>query len=219
MNDTAYAPEAESYTQQNTDGPDVSRRNVLKAVGGAAAVSLAGCLTPGQEEEHHEDGHDDGHEGDGHGHDHDEGDYTEPQPSAEVGMVSEDGQHYTPHLVWIEEGGTVTWHNESGAHTATAYSEANDRPSRIPDEEYSWDSGTLTEEGATYEKTFDEAGVYDYLCTPHEGVGMVGTVLVGRPDPHDQPGLEEPQAELPEAARKELEELNAMVNEKLGHGH
>lgn len=75
-------------------------------------------------ESHGEDeGHDqnDGH--DEHGgthHDHVEP-IDHPVQYAEVGMVTNDGHHFEPHLVWIEVGGTVTWANESGSYTTTAY--------------------------------------------------------------------------------------------------
>lgn len=160
---------------------------------------------------------------DGQGHEHEHDHETEgpdrPAEAAEVAMVSEDGHHFEPHLVWIEAGGTVTWTLESGAHTTTAYHADADRPQRIPDGAAGWDSGTIAEAGRTYERTFEDEGVYDYFCRPHEGMGMVGSVVVGEPDPHEQPGLEPPQETLPEAARTVLEELNEAANEALGHTH
>ena len=47
----------------------------------------------------------------------------------------------------------------------------------------------------------------------------VWTVIVGEPDAHDQPALEEPQSSLPEGARAELATLGDKVNEALGHTH
>jgi plastocyanin len=32
--------------------------------------------------------------------------------------------------------------------------------------------------GQTFTKTFDQPGVYRYVCTPHERNGMIGTVIV-----------------------------------------
>ncbi len=29
-----------------------------------------------------------------------------------------------------------------------------------------------------FSRTFDEPGTYRYICIPHEGAGMVGTVVV-----------------------------------------
>lgn len=62
--------------------------------------------------------------------------------------------------------------------------------------------------------TFDETGVYDYYCTPHTGHGMVGTVIVGDPDPDsDELGLSEPVQDGDEGAA--LESLNARTRDQL----
>ncbi|MFC6765650.1 plastocyanin/azurin family copper-binding protein [Natrinema soli] len=152
-------------------------------------------------------------------HSHD-GDAPEsPSENADVAMVSNDGHHFDPHLVWIEPGGTVTWTLQSGSHTTTAYHSGAEKPQRIPDDTDGWDSGILDEKGQTFEHTFDGEGVYDYFCQPHEGMGMVGSVIVGEPDPHEQPALEAPQEALPEEAREGVERLNQTANETLGHTH
>ncbi|MFB6295910.1 MAG: plastocyanin/azurin family copper-binding protein [Halobacteriales archaeon] len=144
----------------------------------------------------------------------------EPSETAEVLLATESQEyHFKPHLVWVKPGGTVTWRLESGSHDVVAYHPDNDRPRRIPEEAEPWNSKLLSEEGTTFEYTFETEGVYDYYCTPHESLGMVGTVIVGDPDPHDQPALEEPQSSLPEGARAELEDLAASVDEILGHTH
>lgn len=216
-----------------------TRRQVLGTAGTIATIGLAGCLgapgggeestptatptetktpTPAEESGHHEeDEHhtEEGHEEDG-GHGADG-----PAEHVEVEMLSNDtGHHFHPHVAWVEVGGTVTWTLDSGVHTTAAYHPDNgDRPQRIPDGADPWDSGTVAEEGATFEVTFDTEGVYDYYCAPHEATGMLGSVIVGEPDAHDQPGLAEPQSGLPDGAQSKLTELNEMVNKKLGHTH
>lgn len=216
----------------------LSRRRVL-ALSGTTIATLAGCTGAGgssdestntterqtttTESGHHgdetattESGHDE--EG-GHGHS-EEGGVGEPTEHASVKMVTNDhGTHFSPHVVWVKPGGTVTWTNESGAHTVTAYAPANDKPQRIPSDAEAFDSGTLSEEGATYEVTFETPGVYDYYCVPHETTGMVGSVIVGKPDAHGQPGLKEPQDSLPATAQEKLHALNEKVNKALGHTH
>ncbi|MDX1747571.1 MAG: plastocyanin/azurin family copper-binding protein [Halobacteriales archaeon] len=134
-------------------------------------------------------------------------------------QTTDTGEHFHPHVAWVEPGGTVTFVNESGTHTATAYHPDNDKPQRIPDGAASFDSGLLTEEGATWEHTFETEGVYDIYCAPHEQLGMIGTVLVGEPDPHDQPGLAEPQSEMSDAVATKIQSLNSQVNTMLGHDH
>lgn len=171
---------------------DVSRRTLLKAGGAAGAAGIAGIG---------------GYVGARLLHDG-------PQPEAEVAMVTDYSDHasfYQPQLVWIEEGGTVTWTNESGVHNATAYHPDNDRPLRIPEEAEPWRSPI----GEDYTHTFEEKGVYDYFCEPHEGLGMVGTVIVGYPDPDKEPGLAEPEEEIYREAREELRELNRQAIDNL----
>lgn len=169
-------------------------------------------------EEHHEpdahhDEEEDAHEEGGHG-------VEGPAEHVEVAMQStSDGEHFHPHVAWVEVGGTVTFVNESGTHTATAYHPENDKPNRIPEGAAAFDSGLLTEEGATFEHTFDTEGVYDVYCAPHEELGMIGSVLVGRPDPHDQPGLAEPGSDMSEPVATKIESLNGQVDRMLGHEH
>lgn len=171
-----------------------------------------------EESEHHDE--ETTHEEDEHGHDHDEGTPEEPSETAEVVLATEGQEyHFKPHLVWIEPGGTVTWRLESGSHDAVAYHPDNDKPLRMPQEAEPWNIELLSEEGTTAEHTFETEGVYDYYCTPHENLGMVGTVIVGHPDAHEQPALEDPQSSLPEGARTELGDLADNVKEVLGHTH
>jgi plastocyanin len=132
-------------------------------------------------------------------------------------MVSTSGgdQIFDPEVVWLEPGGTVTFVLESGTHSATAYAEANDKPSRIPDGAEAFDSGILTEQGAEFQHTFETEGVYDYFCLPHEALGMIGTVVVGSPSPDGQPGLAPPQDSLPGDAPGAIERLNETVRGQL----
>ena len=150
------------------------------------------------------------------------GEHHENTESAEsnvhtVRMVSEDGEfHFEPHVVRVQPGDTVRWVLESGRHSTTSYVSSNDKPLRIPENADGWDSGTLSEAGATFEKTFRVEGVYDYFCVPHEGVGMVGTVVVG--NAQAGPGLAEPQSELPDEAQAKIRELNASVQNPQSEG-
>lgn len=207
----------------------------LGAPVGASTQADSDTPTTGSDEEsHHED---DGHheteqheEGDhhehsptehesGHGHAHDEG-VTPASDAATVRMTTTDsGEHFEPHVTWVNPGGTVTFVNESGTHTATAYHPDNDKPLLMPEDAESFDSGLLTEAGAEFERTFDTPGVYHFYCEPHEALGMLGSVIVGEPDAHGQPALEEVPSSLPETAQEKLEHLNEKCNEALGHDH
>jgi plastocyanin len=84
---------------------------------------------------------------------------------------------FTPAVVWVEPGTTLTWNIEGSSHSVTAYHEDNDKPHRVPEDAPAFDSGVL-EAGETFEHTFETPGVHDYYCTPHESLGMVGLVVV-----------------------------------------
>ncbi|MEF8842362.1 MAG: plastocyanin/azurin family copper-binding protein [Haloarculaceae archaeon] len=93
-----------------------------------------------------------------------------------VSMVTEGSEYYfDPIGLAVEPGDTVEWVIESGSHSSTSYDD------RIPEGAKPWDSGVLSEEGATFRQTFETEGTYDYFCTPHKTLGMVGRVVVGEP--------------------------------------
>jgi len=85
---------------------------------------------------------------------------------------------FTPAVVWVEPGTTLTWEIEGADHSVTAYHSDNDKPKRVPEGAPGYDSGVLSA-GETYERTFETEGVHNYYCTPHESLGMVGIVVVG----------------------------------------
>lgn len=170
-----------------------------------------------EEDGHHE--HSPTEHESGHGHDHD-APVTPATDSATVDMSSTSaGEHFEPHVTWVNPGGTVTWVNASGMHSATAYHPDNDKPLLMPEDAAAFDSGLLSETGAEFSHTFDTVGIYHVYCSPHESLGMLGSVIVGEPDPHDQPALEEVPSSLPERAQQKLEHLNEKCNEALGHEH
>jgi plastocyanin len=75
---------------------------------------------------------------------------------------------FAPQIVRIEPGATVAWANEGRAmHDVT-------------DDAGAWTSGPIARDG-TFERTFDEPGLYPYFCSLHgtPGAGMIGTVVVG----------------------------------------
>lgn len=116
---------------------------------------------------------------------------------------------FFPDRLRIKPGDKVTWVLQSSGHTATAYHPKNFNlyQARIPEGADPWDSGLLTQKGANFSLTFKDEGVYNYFCRPHESIGMVGVIVVGKPI--YGPGLAPPQAELPPLARQKLEELIA----------
>jgi len=122
---------------------------------------------------------------------------------------------FEPRLAHVAVGGTVVWRLESGSHDTVAYHPDTYGPARIPPSAEPWASEKLSSVGETFERTFDAAGVYDYVdteavCVAHEVVGNVGRVVVGWPDydPEAQPALRPPQEELPSIAQTKIEDLN-----------
>ncbi|OYR43289.1 halocyanin domain-containing protein [Halorubrum sp. Hd13] len=101
-------------------------------------------------------------------------DYTgQDEVTVDVGAVN--GLRFGPAAILIDPGTTVVWEwtGEGGAHNVVA-------------EDGTFDSGeTVSEAGTTFEYTFDDASdgdTFNYLCVPHEAVGMKGSVAVGSVD-------------------------------------
>ncbi|MFB6153241.1 MAG: plastocyanin/azurin family copper-binding protein [Halodesulfurarchaeum sp.] len=118
--------------------------------------------------------------------------------SHNVGMYTEGGAYYfDPIGLFVEPGDTVSWVIKSGVHTTTSYSPSNPGATvqLIPDEAKPWNSGTLTQQGASYEYTFEVPGTYDYYCIPHKSLGMVGRIVCG------EPGGPAEQASIPSSDR------------------
>ncbi len=131
---------------------------------------------------------------------------------------------FDPIGVHIEPGQTVRWVVQSNVHTTTAYHPRNDHHSlRIPDRAEPWDSHFLVNPGSHFEVTLPVPGVYDYFCMPHELVGMVGRIVVGRPGgpgalPFDyftgRPGTAEWKP-VPPAAQKAFPSVSAIMRQRV----
>lgn len=99
-------------------------------------------------------------------------------------MATDGGNYYfDPIGLSVDAGETVTFEIKSGSHSATAYKEGTGPATvtRIPDGAKAFNSEILSEQGATYEHTFETEGTYDYFCIPHKSLGMVGRIVVGEP--------------------------------------
>ena len=83
--------------------------------------------------------------------------------------VSAQSLVFSPAVLTIPAGTTVTWTNNDGGftqHTVTSSTPG-----------YNFDSG-LFGAGGTFSYTFVRPGTYDYFCTPHVAFGMTGQVIV-----------------------------------------
>ncbi|MCU4924520.1 plastocyanin/azurin family copper-binding protein [Halobacteria archaeon AArc-dxtr1] len=173
-----------------------TRRRLLATGGATLTAGVAGCLdeSPGE---------DDPQLGD-----------PEPHVDVEVGSDAAAG-HLDPAAIHLVEGGTVEWVVETGSQETVAYHPAtHGEQRRIPDDADPWVSGPLSE-GETFGRTFDVEGVYDYACRTHESEGAVGSIVVGWPNPDEQPGLGSPSEEYPDAAIDALRRHDDRVREFL----
>jgi len=165
-----------------------SRRTLIRGIGAAATVGvLAGCSTDTQG-----DGGDGGDGGsDGGGSDGGGSDTSVPSAvddylsgaqnydgeaadetgtdSPTVNVGAGNGLAFGPAAVRVSSGTTVTWEwtGEGGGHNVVHQ-----------DGEFSSGDEFVSEEGHTYEYTFEESGNYLYYCEPHQASGMKGAVIV-----------------------------------------
>ncbi|WP_284011294.1 halocyanin domain-containing protein [Haloarcula pelagica] len=79
---------------------------------------------------------------------------------------------FDPPAVRVSPGTEVvwTWTGAGGGHNVVS---AGDGPLNSGD--------PVSESGTTYSHTFEDTGIYRYVCTPHEALGMKGAVVVGAP--------------------------------------
>lgn len=108
-------------------------------------------------------------------------------PPEAVTVEMTDDLRFEPADATVATGGTVTWENVGTVpHTVTAEDGA------IPTDATYFASGGFdsesaarenlqagyVDEGERYRHRFETTGTYEYLCIPHEGSGMVGTLDV-----------------------------------------
>jgi len=137
----------------------LSRRAFLRAgTAGAAAAGTAGTAAA-QEGTETETGTESGGGSGG--------------PTEEVLVGPGGNLVFEPEELTIEAGTTVRWVWESDNHNVVPQGQPEDA---------GWEgegsSGTTFESGHEYSHTFETLGLYDYVCTPHESAGMVGSVEV-----------------------------------------
>ena len=133
---------------------------------------------------------------------------------------------FDPIGLFVEPGTRVRWIVRKNVHTTTAYHPKNDKHSlRIPEGAVPWDSGYLVQPGMHFDVTLTVPGVYDYYCTPHEGAGMVGRIVVGTShgpgaDPFDyfvdKPGTDGWRV-VPDAARVAFPSIARILAERRVH--
>ena len=100
--------------------------------------------------------------------------------TVDVAMQQSPKMRFAPETVTIKAGDTVKWtnpHNISHTVTFDPSKAAAKENAVLPAGVEPFDSGVVEEEGI-FSHTFTVKGTYKYVCVYHEGMGMVGTVIV-----------------------------------------
>ena len=101
--------------------------------------------------------------------------------SANVVVIDmNDALAFVPDEIEINVGDAVEWRNVGNfPHTVTADPKLarNQASVALPNGVTAFNSGRL-DRNQTFRYTFAEAGDYKYFCIPHEGVGMLGRIVV-----------------------------------------
>lgn len=93
-----------------------------------------------------------------------------------VSMTSRD--RFEPPIIHARVGQPVRWINTStSSHTVTVGGARWPADTELPRGAKPFDSGPIGISGS-FEHTFDVPGTYRYVCTLHEPMGMIGTVVV-----------------------------------------
>ena len=90
--------------------------------------------------------------------------------------VTVDNFDFTPQILDIELGDSVTWTGNKGLPHNVVFDEEN-VPDGVDAEALSH-ADNIGEEGEKVTTKFTKAGTYGYYCEPHRGAGMNGTVIV-----------------------------------------
>jgi len=124
---------------------------VLGTAAVLGAASLAGCFASGDADE------------------------TGPTESSNAVVVGPGGEYsFAPEEVTASVGETLRWTWDSANHNIVVQGQ----PDGADWQGTEGDASTTYEEGHVYEHAFETAGTYEYYCQPHEGLGMVGRVVV-----------------------------------------
>src|SRR6266498_1096282 len=92
--------------------------------------------------------------------------------------VGVDGFSFTPPTANISAGDTVRWTWLSNGHSVTSGDPCTLDEQFCSPDDTNCDQGVLSNTGAVYEHTFDQAGTYNYFCFAHCALGMTGVVNV-----------------------------------------
>jgi plastocyanin len=106
-----------------------------------------------------------------------------PSSVTEVAVGPEKRLRFEPEEVEIGVGETIRWTFESTGHNVTSKPGASEKcknpEGATPFASYEGSNHyEILDPGETYEHTFTVPGEYVYVCAPHAGQGMVGSITV-----------------------------------------
>lgn len=101
---------------------------------------------------------------------------------------------FEPTVLNIAVGDSITWTNMAGHDSQSL-------EGYIPEGATPWHSSM----GDNYTYTFEQEGVYFYICTPHWGTAMGGVVIVGEPTNYEALVANNPRG----ATRRLMRQLDA----------
>lgn len=96
-------------------------------------------------------------------------------PSTTVLVGAGGAMSFSPALLTIRAGQTVTWRWEASAYGESGSHSLDSGTNCVTDNRFN--SGLLGG-GATFSHKFSSPGIYPYYCSLHCGMGMTGTIIV-----------------------------------------
>ena len=106
--------------------------------------------------------------------------YDPPGSDVAATVVMTSGLSFSPDTATVRVGDLVEWRNRSlFTHTVTADPAKAADPAHVvlPSGATAFDSGPV-QAGQIFRRNFTVPGTYNYVCLPHEGMGMRGTIVV-----------------------------------------
>ncbi|WP_138006751.1 halocyanin domain-containing protein [Halalkalirubrum salinum] len=161
MNETPTGSTTESNTA-DSDSPRLSRRGCLRVGVAAAAIGTTAIAPVAAQDSDPYDGFFedvDNYEGTVD---------ARSEDSVTVAVGAGDGIQFDPAAVLVDPGTTVTWEwtGEGGGHN-------------VAEVDGTFESEVVEDADHTFEHTFEDEGIFQYVCTPHEALGMKGAIAVG----------------------------------------
>jgi plastocyanin len=86
---------------------------------------------------------------------------------AQVHVIRQESLSFNPNEIEVNVGDTIRWEWTGGTHTTTSL--------EIPEGATPWDN-PLNSTNQFFEYKVLTEGVYNYKCTPHQAMGMIGSL-------------------------------------------